>query len=225
MAGPSPSSAPSTPSTHTPGDVISMPALPHSGSSSKPLMMFGPDGTGTLTSPSNQLWDDKDLELQADMDRFVEDGSLDDNVESFLSHDDVLLSFTLRAHNLNLTWGFIFTEVHSVKASTSKVTSCHFSSDGKFLGSGGHDKKAVLWYTDTLKVKSTLEEHSALITDVRFSPSMSRLATSSFDKTVRVWDADNISTQIKMTLSAPATWMVRYATGVLTMAAAQVCSR
>ncbi|ONI34246.1 hypothetical protein PRUPE_1G470800 [Prunus persica] len=156
-AGPSPSSAPSTPSTHTPADVISMPALPHSGSSSKPLMMFGSDGTGTPTSPSNQL---------ADMDRFVEDGSLDDNVGTFLSHDDV---------NLNLTLGFTFTEVHSVKASTSKVTSCHFSSDGKFLASGGHDKKAVLWYTDTLKVKSTLEEHSALITDVRFSPSMPRL--------------------------------------------------
>ena len=34
------------------------------------------------------LWDDKDLELQADVDRFVEDGSLDENVESFLSHDD-----------------------------------------------------------------------------------------------------------------------------------------
>ena len=54
-AGPSPSSAPSTPSTHTPGDAISMPALPHSGSSSKPLIMFSSDGTGTFTSPSNQL--------------------------------------------------------------------------------------------------------------------------------------------------------------------------
>lgn len=32
-------------------------------------------------------WDDKDL-VTADMDRFVEDGSLDDNVESFLSHND-----------------------------------------------------------------------------------------------------------------------------------------
>ncbi|PQM36914.1 transcriptional corepressor LEUNIG isoform X3 [Prunus yedoensis var. nudiflora] len=180
-AGPSPSSAPSTPSTHTPGDVMSMPALPHSGSSSKPLMMFGPDGTGTLTSPSNQL---------ADMDRFVEDGSLDDNVESFLSHDDVDPRDAV-GRCMDVSKGFTFTEVHSVKASTSKVTSCHFSSDGKFLASGGHDKKAVLWYTDTLKVKSTLEEHSALITDVRFSPSMSRLATSSFDKTVRVWDADN----------------------------------
>lgn len=54
-AGPSPSSAPSTPSTHTPGDVISMPNLPHSGGSSKSMMMFGTEGTGTLTSPSNQL--------------------------------------------------------------------------------------------------------------------------------------------------------------------------
>ncbi|KAM1224792.1 hypothetical protein ACFX2G_044589 [Malus domestica] len=189
-AGPSPSSAPSTPSTHTPGDVISMPALPHSGSSSKPLMMFGADGTGTLTSPAHQLWDDKDLELQADMDRFVEDGSLDDNVESFLSPDDVDHRDAV-GRCMDVSKGFAFTEVNSIRASASKVTSCHFSSDGKFLASGGHDKKAVLWYTDTLKPKSTLEEHSALITDVRFSPSMPRLATSSFDKTVRVWDADN----------------------------------
>lgn len=96
---------------------MSMPAVPHNGNSSKPLVMFGTDGNGTLTSPSNQLvsrlmlnisfdgrndkfltcglmaipfwqWDDKDLELKAEMDRFVDDGSLDDNVESFLSHDD-----------------------------------------------------------------------------------------------------------------------------------------
>lgn len=31
---------------------------------------------------------DTNIQSQADMDRFVEDGSLDDNVESFLSHDD-----------------------------------------------------------------------------------------------------------------------------------------
>ncbi|XP_047174732.1 transcriptional corepressor LEUNIG-like, partial [Vigna umbellata] len=188
--GPSPSSAPSTPSTHTPGDVISMPALPNSGSSSKPLMMFGTDGTGALTSPSNQLWDDKDLELQADVDRFVEDGSLDENVESFLSQDDTDPRDTV-GRCMDVSKGFTFTDVNSVRASTSKVACCHFSSDGKLLASGGHDKKAVLWYTDSLKQKATLEEHSSLITDVRFSPSMPRLATSSFDRTVRVWDVDN----------------------------------
>jgi len=53
--------------------------------------------------------------------------------------------------------------------------------------------QAVLWFTDTLKQKATLEEHASLITDVRFSPSMPRLATSSYDRTVRVWDVDNVS--------------------------------
>ncbi|KAL8537084.1 hypothetical protein ACS0TY_012316 [Phlomoides rotata] len=185
-AGPSPSSAPSTPSTHTPGDVISMPAL-HSGSSSKPLMIFGSDNAGTLTSPSNQLWDDKDI-VQADMDRFEDDV---DNVENFLSHDDDPRDTVGRC--MDVSKGFTFTEVNSVRASSSKVVCCHFSSDGKLLASGGHDKKAVLWYTDTLKPKTTLEEHTSIITDVRFSPSMARLATSSFDKTVRVWDVDNPS--------------------------------
>ncbi|XP_060673274.1 transcriptional corepressor LEUNIG-like [Ziziphus jujuba] len=189
-AGPSPSSAPSSSSAHTPGDVISMPALPHSGSTSKPLMMFGADGTATLTSPSNQLWDDKDLELQADMDRFVEDGSLEDNVESFLTHDDTDPRDAV-GRCMDVSKGFTFTEVNAVRASTNKVICCHFSSDGKLLASGGHDKKAVLWYADSLKPKTTLEEHTSLITDVRFSPSMPHVATSSFDKTVRVWAADN----------------------------------
>ncbi|RWW00103.1 hypothetical protein GW17_00036948, partial [Ensete ventricosum] len=185
--GPSPSSAPSTPSTHTPGDVMSMTQLQHNGSSSKPLIMFG-DGTGTLASPTNQL---------ADMDRFVEDASLDDNVESFLSHDeadprDVVGRSMDAAKDLSTALsGFRFTEFIAARASTNKVVCCHFSSDGKLLATGGHDKKAVLWHADTLKPKSTLEEHTLLITDVRFSPSMPRLATSSFDKTVRVWDADN----------------------------------
>lgn len=53
--------------------------------------------------------------------------------------------------------------------------------------------QAVLWCTESFTVKSTLEEHSQCITDVRFSPSASRLATSSADKTVRIWDADNVS--------------------------------
>ncbi|KAK4756445.1 hypothetical protein SAY87_006572 [Trapa incisa] len=173
----SPSSAPSTPSTHTPSDVITMPNLPHSGSSLKPLIMFGTDCAGTLISPSNQL---------ADMDRFVEDGSIDDNVESFLSHDDIDPRDTVGLC-MDISKGFTLNEVNTVRASTNKVVCCHFSSDGKLLASGGHDKKVGI----SPLPKTTLEEHTSMITDVRFSPSMPRLATSSFDKTVRVWDADN----------------------------------
>nr|GMD41367.1 transcriptional corepressor LEUNIG-like [Ipomoea batatas] len=57
--------------------------------------------------------------------------------------------------------------------------------------------QAVLWHTDTLTPKATFEEHLLLITDVRFSPSMSRIATSSFDRTIRVWPADNYGHSIR----------------------------
>ncbi|XP_062204731.1 transcriptional corepressor LEUNIG-like isoform X3 [Phragmites australis] len=180
-AGPSPSSAPSTPSIHTAGDAMSMPQLQYNGGPSKPLRMFGSDGAGSLTSPANPL---------GDMDRLLEDGSLDENVESFLSQDDMDPRETM-GRCMNSSKGLGFTEVAKARASIGKVVCCHFSSDGKLLATGGHDKKVVLWFTDVLKVKSTLEEHSLLITDVRFSPGMTRLATSSFDKTVRVWDVDN----------------------------------
>ncbi|KAJ9180080.1 hypothetical protein P3X46_008368 [Hevea brasiliensis] len=95
------------------------------------------------------------------------------------------------ASNMDANNGFTFTEVNSVEASSMKVISCHFSADGKWLATAGHDKKAVLWYADGLKPKSTFEGHTSLITDVCFSPSMPYLATSSFDKTIRVWDAGN----------------------------------
>ncbi|TYI76332.1 hypothetical protein E1A91_D06G068900v1 [Gossypium mustelinum] len=178
--GPAPSS-PSSPSTHTPGDAISMPTLPHNSGSSKSLLMFGSDGLGSLTSASNQL---------ADIDHFVDDGSLDDNVESFLSHDDPEPRDRVGWCS-DVSKGLTFMEVQLIPASTSKVECCHFSADGKLLATGGHDKKAVLWCTESFALKSTLEEHSQWITDVRFSSSMSRLATSSADETVRVWDADN----------------------------------
>lgn len=43
--------------------------------------------------------------------------------------------------NFDMTLGFTFTEKNSARASASKVVSCHISSDGKVLASGGLDKK------------------------------------------------------------------------------------
>eukprot|EP00245_Coleochaete_scutata_P005445 TRINITY_DN1898_c0_g1_i1.p1 TRINITY_DN1898_c0_g1~~TRINITY_DN1898_c0_g1_i1.p1 ORF type:complete len:962 (+),score=206.18 TRINITY_DN1898_c0_g1_i1:183-3068(+) len=203
-AGPSPASAPSTPSAHTPPeDVISLAGftgLHHSSSTSnKPSMMFATEGPGSMTSPGNQL---------ADLERFGEDGSLDDNVESFLSAEqddtrDVLFSKrAANSHNLDagkeqVSAGFTFNEVGCLRASTDKVVCCHFSFDGKVLASAGHDKKALLWNMDNFTLRSTLEEHTLKITDIRFGPSSSRLATSSFDKTVRVWDAETPSYSLR----------------------------
>ncbi|KAK4422302.1 Transcriptional corepressor LEUNIG [Sesamum alatum] len=83
-------------------------------------------------------------------------------------------------------------EVSSIDTSNSStVISCHFSTDGKLLASGDHDRKAVLWYANTMEPKATLEGHLSLVTDVRFGPNIARLATSSSDKTVKIWDVNN----------------------------------
>ncbi|CAN6486218.1 unnamed protein product [Victoria cruziana] len=165
-AVPSPASAASTPSTHT------------------------PDGPGGLASSSNQL---------DDMEHFG-DGCLEDNVESFLpphDHADPSLFGTVKrspmGHSADSSKRFTFLEVGCLRSSTSKVVCCHFSSDGKSLASAGHEKKVVLWNMDTLKTESTGEEHGHLITDVRFRPGSSHLATSSFDRTVRLWNANDPS--------------------------------
>ncbi|XP_010245979.1 PREDICTED: transcriptional corepressor LEUNIG_HOMOLOG-like isoform X2 [Nelumbo nucifera] len=187
--GPSPNSPPSTPSTHTPGDAVAMTSgLQHVNNMQKSLMMYGADGTAGLASSSNQL---------EDMEHFGDVGSLDDNVESFLSHDDGdgrdLFGTVKRSpteHNTTeSSKGFSFSEVGCIRTSNSKVVCCHFSSDGKLLASAGHEKKAVLWNMDTLQTESTPEEHTLIITDVRFRPNSTQLATCSFDRTVRLWNA------------------------------------
>lgn len=52
--------------------------------------------------------------------------------------------------------------------------------------------QVTLWNMDTLQTESTPEEHKLVITDVRFRPNSSQLATASVDKSVRLWDAANV---------------------------------
>ncbi|KAB2057096.1 hypothetical protein ES319_A11G147600v1 [Gossypium barbadense] len=179
--GPSPNSPPST---HLPGDAISTASsLQHVNNASK-CMIYGEDSTARLSSSSNLL---------EDIERF---DPLDENTETLLSHDgsDVrgicgTVKQSPNEHQKESVKGFTFAEVGCIRTRNSKVTCCHFSSDGKFLASAGHDKKVVLWNMDTLRTVSSPEEHKLVITDVRFRPNSTQLATASVDKSVRIWDA------------------------------------
>lgn len=51
------------------------------------------------------------------------------------------------------------------------------------------------------------EGHTQIITDVRFKPNSDVLATSSFDKTVRIWDAGNVRNLIYSLLVC---WHLKY---------------
>lgn len=53
--------------------------------------------------------------------------------------------------------------------------------------------QVLIWNMETFDFVKTSEGHSLLITDVRFQPNSTVFATSSFDKTVKIWDASNVS--------------------------------
>ncbi|XP_074582236.1 transcriptional corepressor LEUNIG_HOMOLOG-like [Curcuma longa] len=183
-AAPSANSRPSTPSIHTPGDGASMACnLQNSSTIAKSLMMYGTDKSGRVSSSSHL----------DDLEHFGDVGSLDDNVESFLSNDDgdgrdifAALKSTAE-NNVEPLTGFSFNEVSCIQASNSKVVCCNFSSDGKLLASAGHDKKVVLWNMESLQTMSSSTEHTHIITDICFRPNSNQLATSSFDRIVRLW--------------------------------------
>nr|CAB3448303.1 unnamed protein product [Digitaria exilis] len=133
-----------------------------------------------------------------DLEQFGDVGSLDDNVESFLSNDDgdardifAALKRSPAEPNPAASKGFTFSEVNCWRTSNSKVVCCHFSSDGKILASAGHEKKAVLWNMENFQTQYTSEEHGGIITDVRFRPNSTHLATSSFDRTIKLWNAQD----------------------------------
>ncbi|KAG6532578.1 hypothetical protein ZIOFF_006427 [Zingiber officinale] len=196
-AAPSANSPPSTPSIHTPGDGVSMAGnLQNANTMSKSLMMYGTDKSGRLASSSHL----------DDLEHFGDVGSLDDNVESFLSNDDgdgqdifAALKSTAE-NNVEPLNGFSFNDVSSMQAGSNKVVCCNFSTDGKLLASAGHDKKVVVWNMESLQTVSSSPEHSHIITDVCFRPNSTQLATSSFDKTVRLWSASE----------QPAHYRIRY---------------
>ncbi|KAG4381103.1 hypothetical protein GLYMA_15G075500v4 [Glycine max] len=123
---------------------------------------------------------------------------MDENVESFLSleneHADHKIAPFSNLKRTSATCrnekkGFSFEEVGCLHSSKSKVLSSHFSSDGKVLASAGHEKKVFIWNMENFDCVTTTETHSLLVTDVRFRSGSTIFATSSFDRSVRLWDA------------------------------------
>ncbi|CAK8577658.1 unnamed protein product [Lathyrus sativus] len=76
------------------------------------------------------------------------------------------------------------------------LSSCDFSSDGKVLASGGLGKKAFICYMDTCECINTSDSHLGPISEVRFQPRTTIFATSSPDKTVKLWDSNKPRTKL-----------------------------
>ncbi|CAJ2678614.1 unnamed protein product [Trifolium pratense] len=67
--------------------------------------------------------------------------------------------------------------------------SCDFSSDGKNVASGGFGKKPFICYPEPRNSVYSSDSHLSAILEVRFQPGSTIFATSSTDKTVKLWNA------------------------------------
>ncbi|XP_061373570.1 transcriptional corepressor LEUNIG_HOMOLOG-like [Gastrolobium bilobum] len=88
---------------------------------------------------------------------------------------------------------FLFEEVtcHHQSSIRENFLSCHFSEDGRFLACAGHGRKVTIWNKEDSNFTTSQESHSDVITEVRFRSShrLTTCATSSYDRTVKIWDA------------------------------------
>ncbi|KEH31041.1 WD40 domain protein [Medicago truncatula] len=98
--------------------------------------------------------------------------------------------------SLRKTTPQIILEGHSIQelaciSSGQSLLSCDLSSDGKIVASGGIGKKPFICYLETGLSVTALESHLDTIFEVRFQPGSTVFATSSADKTVKLWDANS----------------------------------
>jgi WD40 repeat protein len=79
-------------------------------------------------------------------------------------------------------------EILSCKGHTGEVKGVAFSRDGKWLVSGGADRRVRVWEASTGRELFSFKGHDDGVTSVAFRPDGKCLATASLDHTVKVWD-------------------------------------
>ncbi|XP_061349447.1 transcriptional corepressor LEUNIG_HOMOLOG-like [Gastrolobium bilobum] len=119
---------------------------------------------------------------------------LDETSTNFLQPSPSLITQIVQKFLVELDAGeFLFEEVtrHHQSSISENFLSCHFSADGRFLACAGHGKKVTIWNKEDSNFAITEKSHSDVITEVRFRPNhrSTMYATSSYDRTVKTWDA------------------------------------
>ena len=67
------------------------------------------------------------------------------------------------------------------------------SEDGKFVVTGGQDKKLIVWDATTLKALKVFTMHRDAVTSVCFRRGTNQLFSASKDRTIKIWSMDELA--------------------------------
>ncbi|KAK5173471.1 pre-rRNA processing protein [Saxophila tyrrhenica] len=67
------------------------------------------------------------------------------------------------------------------------------SEDGKFLATGGADRKLIIWDATSLKPLKVFNQHRDAVTELAFRKGSNQLFSASKDRTVKIWSLDELA--------------------------------
>jgi ribosomal RNA-processing protein 9 len=67
------------------------------------------------------------------------------------------------------------------------------SQDGKFVVTGGKDRRIIVWDAETLKCLRVFTQHRDAVTGLAFRRSTNQLYSSSKDRTIKIWSLDELA--------------------------------
>ena len=76
---------------------------------------------------------------------------------------------------------------------TSDILCVAASGDGKFVVTGGRDKKLIVWNAEDLKPLKVFAMHRDAVTSVCFRRGTNQLFSASKDRTVKIWSLDELA--------------------------------
>ncbi|KAF4621505.1 hypothetical protein G7Y89_g14568 [Cudoniella acicularis] len=82
---------------------------------------------------------------------------------------------------------------NSYKGHTSDILTVAASQDGKFVVTGGQDRKIIVWDATNLSPLRVFTQHRDAVTGLAFRRGTNQLYSSSKDRTIKVWSLDELA--------------------------------
>ncbi|KAF1355093.1 WD40-repeat-containing domain protein [Delphinella strobiligena] len=84
-------------------------------------------------------------------------------------------------------------EDYDYKYHTGSILCVAASTDGKFVATGGEDKKLIVWDAATLKPLKVFTHHRDSVTSLAFRRTTNQLFSASKDRTIKIWSLDELA--------------------------------